>query len=109
MQQPDTRFTNVGDDRVAYQVLGEGPHDIVASGGQWSNIDIEWEHPTVARFNRRLASIGRLIRFDPRGSGLSDARPDDGQGLAEHWAEDLMAVMDAVRSASVNILAVATE
>ncbi len=105
MQQPETRFTNVGDDRVAYQVLGDGPHDIVASGGQWSNIDIEWEHPTVARFNRRLASIGRLIRFDPRGSGLSDARPDDGQGLAEHWAEDLMAVMDAVRSASVNILA----
>ncbi len=104
MQQPETRFTNVGDDRVAYQVFGDGPHDLVASGGQWSNIDIEWENPTVARFYRRLASFSRLIRFDPRGSGLSDARPDDGLGLAEHWAEDLLAVMETVSSSRVHIL-----
>lgn len=82
MQQPETRFTNVGDDSVAYQVLGDGSYDIVASGGQWSNIDIEWEHPAPTRYYRRLASMGRLIRFDPRGVGMSDARPDDGQGIA---------------------------
>ena len=80
MLQPETRYTTVGNDRIAYQILGEGPRDLVATPGQWGHVDLDWEEPAAARFYRRLASFSRLIRFDPRGSGLSDPRPGDGRG-----------------------------
>jgi len=105
MTTPETRYTTVGDDRVAYQVLGDGPIDLVTTPGQWGHLDLEWEDPSVARFLRRLASFSRLIRFDARGSGLSDARPNGGGDVARNWTEDLLAVMTAVGSKSVAILA----
>ena len=100
---PETRFARIGDDRVAYQVLGDGPRDLVFSTGQWGHVDVDWEEPAVARFLRRLASFSRLIRFDARGSGLSDARPANGREPWDHWREDLLAVMDATGSASAGI------
>jgi class 3 adenylate cyclase len=105
MLQPDTRYATVGDDRVAYQVLGEGPLDLVATAGQWGHLDLDWESPAIARYWRRLASFGRLIRFDPRGTGLSDPRPSDGREVWQHWSEDLSAAMDACGSQSAAILA----
>jgi class 3 adenylate cyclase/pimeloyl-ACP methyl ester carboxylesterase len=93
--QPETRFTKVGGDRVAYQVFGDGPRDMVFSSGLWSHLDLQIEEPSFARFNRRLASYCRLIRFDRRGSGVSDPRPADGRGIEQHWDEDLLAVLDA--------------
>ncbi|MGH8529594.1 MAG: alpha/beta fold hydrolase [Nevskiales bacterium] len=105
MIQPETRYTTVGDDRVAYQVLGEGPLDLVVTQGRWGHLDLEWEDPGVARFLRRLVSFSRLIRFDARGSGLSDARPNGGGEVSQYWTEDLLAVMDATGSKSAAFLA----
>jgi class 3 adenylate cyclase len=105
MLQPQTRYATVGSDRVAYQVLGEGPRDLLATGGQWGHLDLDWESSAIARFYRRLASFGRLIRFDSRGTGLSDPRPSDGREMWQHWNEEVSAVMDACRSRSAAILA----
>jgi pimeloyl-ACP methyl ester carboxylesterase len=105
MTQPETRYTTVGNDRIAYQVIGQGPRDIIATAGQWGHLDLEWENPAVTRFYRRLASFGRLIRFDPRGTGLSDPRPKDGRDVWQHWSEDLSAAMDASGSQSAAIVA----
>jgi class 3 adenylate cyclase len=100
VHQPETFYAPVGNDRVAYQVLGEGPRDVLDVTGLWSHLDVPWEEPTVARQFRRIASFSRLIRFDPRGTGLSDPRPDDGRSIVEHWSEDLLAVLDSAGSAA---------
>jgi class 3 adenylate cyclase/pimeloyl-ACP methyl ester carboxylesterase len=98
MDYPETRYAAVGADRVAYQVLGSGERDVVDVMGLWTHVDVSWEEASVARFLRRLAGFARLIRFDPRGCGLSDPRPDDGRSVTEHWTEDLLAVLDTVKS-----------
>jgi len=95
---PETRYTTVDGDRVAYQVLGDRPRDLVFSLGQWGHVDVDWEEPAIARFFRRLAAFSRLIRFDPRGSGLSDPRPGNSREPWQHWIEDLLAVIDVVGS-----------
>lgn len=104
MIQPETRYATVGDDRVAYQVLGEAPRDLVFTAGQWGHVDIDWEEPAITRFLGRLASFSRLIRFDARGAGLSDSRPRDGLEPWQHWTEELLAVMDDVGSKTVAIV-----
>lgn len=98
MQLPETRFATVGNDRVAYQVMGEGPRDLVHTIGLWSQVDVVLEDPATLRYLKRLASFSRLLWFDSRGSGLSDPRPADGRPIWEHWSEDLLAVLDAVGS-----------
>src|ERR1700687_1851480 len=94
--QPDTRYAQSGDVNIAYQVLGEGPRDLVFVPGWVSNIEVYWEEPTLARFLRRLSSFSRLILFDKRGTGLSD-RVTDMPSL-EVRMDDVRAVMDAARS-----------
>lgn len=106
MTTPETLYAPVGDDRVAYQVLGEGPLDLVVTMGWWASLDLEWEEPAIARFLRRLASFSRVIRFSARGSGLSDARPADGLDAVQHWSQDLLAVMQAAGSSTVAILGI---
>ena len=91
MIQPETQFATVGNDRVAYQVVGEGPRDLVYTTGFSSHLDIEWEDPGMARFFRRLASFSRLIRYDRRGAGLSDRPSDAGSSEVEHWLQDYAA------------------
>lgn len=93
---PDTRYARSGDLRIAYQVLGEGPLDLVFVPGFISNLDHSWEDPVLARFLHRLASFSRLILFDKRGTGLSD-RIGDLPTLEERM-DDVRAVMDAVGS-----------
>lgn len=95
VDQPATRFAAIGADRIAYQVGGEGPRSLVLTSGLWSHLEMLWEEPGIARVLRRLGSFGRLIRFDRRGSGLSDPRPADGGSLVDHWIADLLAVLDA--------------
>jgi len=95
---PETRYARSGDVNVAYQVLGEGPLDLVYVPGWVSNIELMWEDPELARFLRRLASFSRLILFDKRGTGLSDRVPDDQLPTLEQRMDDVRAVMDAVRS-----------
>ncbi|TJY61011.1 adenylate/guanylate cyclase domain-containing protein [Sinimarinibacterium sp. CAU 1509] len=97
---PETRFATVGDDRVAYQVLGDGPRDLLMTTGFWSNLDTMWEEPAAARFFRRLASFSRLIMFDRRGAGLSDPPSNSGLSPVDHWDQDCMAVLDAAGSSA---------
>lgn len=94
--KPETRYARSGDVNIAYQVVGEGPRDLVLVPGWVANIDIFWEEPRVAGFLRRLASFSRLILFDKRGTGLSDRIAD--MPTLELRMDDVRAVMDAVRS-----------
>ena len=71
---PITRFARLGEDRIAYQMVGEGPPDLVYMPGSGQVIDTVWEHPPMASYLRRLATFSRLITFDRRGTGASDAR-----------------------------------
>src|SRR6185369_14036685 len=75
---PPTRYARSGDVNIAYQVLGNGPLDLVFVMGWVSHLEYFWTEPSFARFLRRLASFSRLILFDKRGTGLSDRVPVDG-------------------------------
>lgn len=105
MERPETRYTKTGDRLfIAYQVIGEGPPDIVLPCGF---IDVVWEDPSYAHFLTRLARIGRLILFDGRGLGASDPVPLDESPTPEQWfSEDLPVVMDAAGSTSASIVCV---
>jgi pimeloyl-ACP methyl ester carboxylesterase len=96
IMQPETKYAISGDINIAYQVIGNGPRDLILVPGWMSNIEVFWEEPAVARFLRRLASFSRLILFDKRGTGLSD-RLGDVPDL-ETRMDDVRAVMDAVGS-----------
>jgi pimeloyl-ACP methyl ester carboxylesterase/class 3 adenylate cyclase len=95
----ETRYAKTVDGlSIAYQVLGQGPVDLVYSEAWISNVDARWDVPGFGAFFRQLASISRLILFDRRGTGLSD-RPTQVESLAlEHGVDDLRAVMDATES-----------
>jgi len=95
---PETKYARSGDYHIAYQVVGEGPLDLLFLHGWISHIEHLWEEPSVARFFRRLASFSRLIILDKRGTGLSDPVPIDRLPSLEERMDDLRAVMDAVGS-----------
>jgi class 3 adenylate cyclase len=89
-------YARSGGVNIAYEVTGDGPFDLVFVPGFFSHLEIDREHPGYARFLDRLASFARLIRFDKRGTGLSDrgvGSPD-----VEARMDDVRAVMDAVGS-----------
>ncbi len=90
---PTTQYAKSGDYQIAYQVVGNGPIDLVFVPGWVSHLELWWEIPTVAAFLERLASFSRMIIFDKRGTGLSD-RSGEVQTL-ELRMDDLRAVMDA--------------
>jgi class 3 adenylate cyclase len=95
--QPETEYTKVGDDYIAYQVVGEGPRDLIYVAGLTSQVDLRWDFPPMARFLERLASFSRLIMFDRRGFGASDPVPS-GVLTWEEWSDDIRAVLDAAGS-----------
>ncbi|TMG83166.1 MAG: adenylate/guanylate cyclase domain-containing protein [Betaproteobacteria bacterium] len=95
---PQTRFTRSGNVHIAYQVVGEGPLDLVFVPGWVSHVELAWEEPTLASFLERLASFSRLIVFDKRGTGLSDRVPDIQLPTHEERMDDIRAVMDAAGS-----------
>jgi class 3 adenylate cyclase/pimeloyl-ACP methyl ester carboxylesterase len=105
MSRPDTRYVAVGDADVAYQVLGEGPSDLLFFNGLGSNVEMAWEDPEIAHFLRRLASLRRLIFLDRRGTGASDGVPRNAIPTWEEWTEDIESVLDAVGSEQTSILA----
>ena len=94
--QPETRYAKSGDVHIAYQVVGDGPIDLVYVQGWVSHLEYFWEYPPAARFLRRLASFSRLIRLDKRGTGLSDRTPE--LPTLEQRMDDVRAVLDAVGS-----------
>jgi pimeloyl-ACP methyl ester carboxylesterase/class 3 adenylate cyclase len=97
VELPETRYARVGSISIAYQVVGNGPLDLVYIPSWISNVEENWDEPGYARFLRRLASFSRLILFDKRGTGLSD-RVSQTPTL-EQRIEDVLAVMSAVGSA----------
>jgi class 3 adenylate cyclase len=103
--QPETTFAWLGRDRIAYQVLGQGPPDLVMTGASLGHLDIAWEDPGLALFLRSLASFSRVILFNRRGTGASDPLPPDPLPAWESYAEELAAVLDAVGSQRTAILA----
>jgi class 3 adenylate cyclase len=103
--QPETTYAWLGRDRIAYQVLGQGPPDLVMTGASLGHLDIAWEDPGLALFLRSLASFSRLILFNRRGTGASDPLPPDPLPPWESYAEELAAVLDAVGSQRTAILA----
>jgi class 3 adenylate cyclase len=103
--QLETRYARLGPDRIAYQVLGAGPPDLVMTTGNYSHVDMAWEDPGIALFLRTLASFSRLILFDRRGTGASDPLPPEALPPWESYAQDLTAVLDAVGSEQAALLA----
>jgi pimeloyl-ACP methyl ester carboxylesterase len=95
---PQTRYAQSGDHFLAYQVLGEGPRDLVAIAEMVSHCEYRWEEPTLTRALNRLASFGRLILFDRRGAGLSDPVPVDRLPTLEERADDVAAVLAATEA-----------
>ena len=94
MDRPTTRYAPSGDLRIAYQVVGDGPLDLVFVPGWASNIEIGWELSSFAHFFERLASFSRLIIFDRRGNGMSDGIA--GATPLEQQVDDVRAVIGAV-------------
>jgi class 3 adenylate cyclase len=95
MEAPQTRYARSGDVNIAYQVVGEGPLDLVFIPSLTHHVELAWENPPQARFFNRLASLGRLLLFDKRGTGMSDRVV--GATLEERM-DDIRAVMDAAGS-----------
>jgi class 3 adenylate cyclase len=93
---PETRYARSGDVHIAYQVVGEGPVDIVHVPAGMQHVEHVWENPPQARFLSRLASISRLFLFDKRGTGMSDRVV--GTPTLETRMDDIRAVMDDARS-----------
>lgn len=98
---PHTRFARSGAATIAYQVLGDGPLDVVFAHAWFSHMEIGWEEPRYTAFLQRLAEGRRLIIFDRRGMGMSDPASAD-VGLDER-ADDIRAVMDAAGSSSAAV------
>jgi pimeloyl-ACP methyl ester carboxylesterase len=96
--QPTTRYARSGTVSIAYQVVGDGPRDLVFVSGWVSHLEAGWDEPLLARFRRRLASFSRLILFDKRGTGMSDRVPDANLPTLEQRMDDVRAVMDAAGS-----------
>jgi class 3 adenylate cyclase len=97
--QPETRYARSGEASIAYQVLGDGPIDLLYAPGAASNVEYSWQIPAIAGWWRRLAQFSRLIVFDKRGTGLSDR--DHGMPTLEERIDDMRAVLDAARSERV--------
>lgn len=95
---PQTHYADAGGVKIAYQVFGAGPIDLVLVPGFVSHVEIAWEEPFLARFLTRLSGFARVIFFDKRGTGLSDRAPMASFLDLQKRAEDVIAVMDAAGS-----------
>src|SRR5438477_6336826 len=94
--RPETKYARSGEINIAYQVLGDGPVDLIYVPGWVTHLEYGWEEPSLARFYRKLASFSRLILFDKRGTGLSDQSTN--LPTLEQRMDDVRAVMQAVGS-----------
>ena len=101
---PKTKYARSGDVRIAYQITGNGSFDVVWAPGTMSHLDLDWEIPQRALFFERFGQFCRLVRFDKRGTGLSD-RPVKMATLEER-TDDIRAVMDDVGIERANIFGV---
>ena len=101
---PRTKYARSGRVSIAYQVLGDGPIDLIQVPGSISHLEFMWTEPTLARTCEGFASFSRLIRFDKRGTGMSDR--DFGIATMEERMDDVRAVLDAVGSETAAVYGV---
>jgi len=101
---PRTQYARSGDVYLAYQVIGDGPYDIVLVLDWASHLEVLWEQPWVVELVSALATYSRVLWFDMRGVGLSD-RIGDAAVPPEEWMEDVGAVMDAAGSRRATLFA----
>lgn len=102
---PQTRYVAVGDADVAYQVIGDGPFDLVDVWGLGSHVELVWDVPQPTEMLLQLSAFSRLIVVDRRGTGASDGVARNAVPTWEEWTEDVRAVMDAVGSERAALLA----
>jgi class 3 adenylate cyclase/pimeloyl-ACP methyl ester carboxylesterase len=105
VERPETRFAWNGDVSLAYQVLGDGEHDLVYLQGYCSNVDVNWESAHLAHFLRGLARHGRLIVTDRRGWGCSERFTPGHIPDVDVLTDDILAVIEATGSQRASILA----
>jgi class 3 adenylate cyclase len=104
VRAPSTRYATVGNAEVAYQVIGDGPVDLVYHHGL-CHVDLQWDIRAEAAFNEHLASFARVVLFDRRGTGASERGTPGEVPTWEDWSEDLRGVLDAVGIESAAIFA----
>ncbi len=113
----DIRYTRSGDVAIAYQLIGDGPIDLLFVTGFVSNLAWAWEHPRIVRFYEQMASFSRMTRFDRRGTGLSDrpnmvatleARMDDVRAVTAAAGIERAAVLATFEAAPMAALFAAT-
>ncbi|HXR21959.1 MAG TPA: alpha/beta hydrolase, partial [Acidimicrobiales bacterium] len=105
MKLPETRYVTVGGAQVAYQIVGDGPQDLAWCYAMGGHVDLFWEVPSGTELLSRLLGICKVIVFDRRGSGASDAVPANAIPTWEELAEDLIAVLDAAGSQRTALMA----
>jgi class 3 adenylate cyclase len=106
---PETRYAKADDGaHIAFQVIGDGPPNVVLVVGAASHLEVVWDIPAFEHVFRRLASFSRLIRFDNRGTGLSDPLGLNEQPSLEGQAKDMLAVLDAAGTERADVVANST-
>ena len=100
---PETRYAKTSDGvHIAYQVVGDGPFDLVFANSWCSHVEVSWDRPAIARFYEHLSSFCRLVLFDKRGTGLSD--PVSSVPTMEERMDDIRAVLDAIGTEQAALL-----
>src|SRR3974390_1212830 len=99
MAPPETRYARTDDGaHIAYQVVGDGPIDLIFIPRWWNHLESQWDDPLISYFLDRLAGFARLILFDMRGTGLSDPASLREPPTLERWMGDAKAVLDEAAS-----------
>jgi len=106
MSAPQTKYTKSGRVHIAYQVVGDGPIDLVLVHGWVSHLEVNWDEPIMVNFIDRLKSFARVILFDKRGTGLSDRVSESDLPTLEQRMEDVHAVLDAAGSKRAALLGI---
>lgn len=104
---PETQYAKRGNISIAFQVVGQGPPDLVLVSPWLSNIEAMWDIPEWEYLYRRFAEFSRFIPFDKYGMGLSDPAPPDSLPTLDEWADDVRTVMDAVGSQQATLFGIA--
>src|SRR5215831_18178474 len=92
---PDARYARgIEGSQIAYQVIGDGPLDVIVAAPYFIPVDLLWDEPRVVQFLQRLTSFARHIWFDFRGTGGSDGIAEGDERLLEGWVDDMVAVAD---------------
>jgi class 3 adenylate cyclase len=102
---PETHYARHDGLHIAYQVFGEGPPDILFLDQWFGHLEAQWDVAPLAELRERLASFGRLIMYDKRGSGLSDPLAPKQLPTVEEWMDDIPIVLDAVGAEKAVVVA----